>query len=165
MDVTFKGSEHISIALGDIEYAEIYNELAEKRSYNMKLVDGALVQLMYRVKSNRLIQHRLSFYPSPNLLPFQDDPEALERLATGRALVQVSFRSLAGTFGRTIKKTAWRLVEEDIADGSYIIKKDGKEIYYKPGRMDESGIEDDIIEVIEDRVKKASGGIGYMLGE
>ncbi|MEE2757613.1 MAG: CpsB/CapC family capsule biosynthesis tyrosine phosphatase [Myxococcota bacterium] len=48
--------------------------------------------------------------------PFQDDPEALERLATGRALVQVSFRSLAGTFGRTIKKTAWRLVEEDIAD-------------------------------------------------
>ena len=27
--------------------------------------------------------------------------------------------------------------------------------------MDESGIEDDIIEVIEDRLKKASGGIGY----
>ncbi len=48
--------------------------------------------------------------------PFQDDPEALERLASGRALVQVSFRSLAGTFGRTIKKTAWRLVEGDIAD-------------------------------------------------
>ena len=32
--------------------------------------------------------------------------------------------------------------------------------------MDETGgIEDDIIEVIEDRVKKAGGGIGYMLGE
>jgi hypothetical protein len=37
-DVTFSGSEHISIALGDIEYAEIYSELADKRSYNMKLV-------------------------------------------------------------------------------------------------------------------------------
>ena len=79
VDVTFKGSEHISIALGDIEYTEIYNELAEKRSYNMKLVDGALVQLMYRMKGNRLIQHRLSFYPSPNLLPFQDDPESYMR--------------------------------------------------------------------------------------
>lgn len=79
VDVTFKGSEHISIALGDIEYTEIYNELAEKRSYNMKLVDGALVQLMYRMKGNRLIQHRLSFYPSPNLLPFQDDAESYMR--------------------------------------------------------------------------------------
>ena len=48
--------------------------------------------------------------------PFQDDIDALSRLASGRALVQVSFRSLAGTFGRTIKKTAWRLVEEEIAD-------------------------------------------------
>tara|TARA_Y100000592_G_scaffold42883_1_gene68224 strand:+ start:217 stop:1110 length:894 start_codon:yes stop_codon:yes gene_type:complete len=66
----------------------------------------------------------------------------------------------------TKKKLGKVEVEEDIADGSYIIKKDGKEIYYKPGKMDETGgIEDDIIEVIEDRLKKASGGIGYMLGE
>jgi hypothetical protein len=76
--------------------------------------------------------------------------------------------SLTGTRVKnmvTKKKLGKVEVEEDIADGSYIIKKDGKEIYYKPGRMDESGIEDDIIEVIEDRVKKAGGGIGYMLGE
>ena len=66
----------------------------------------------------------------------------------------------------TKKKLGKVEVEEDIADGSYIIKKDGKEIYYKPGRMDETGgIDDDIIEVIEKRVKKAGGGIGYMLGE
>ena len=30
--------------------------------------------------------------------PFQDNPDALAALANGRALVQVSFRSLAGTF-------------------------------------------------------------------
>tara|TARA_A100000172_G_scaffold40999_1_gene25029 strand:+ start:94 stop:1383 length:1290 start_codon:yes stop_codon:yes gene_type:complete len=66
----------------------------------------------------------------------------------------------------TKKKLGKVEVEEDIADGSYIIKKDGKEIYYKPGRMDETGgVDDDIIEVIEKRVKKAGGGIGYMLGE
>ena len=76
--------------------------------------------------------------------------------------------SLTGTRVKnmvTKKKLGKVEVEEDIADGSYIIKKDGKEIYYKPGRIDEGGIEDDIIEVIEDRVKKAGGGIGYMLGE
>lgn len=76
VDVTFSGSEHVSIALGDIEYAEIYRELADKRSFNMKLVDGALIQMMYRVEGDTLRQHRLAFYPSPNLLPFQDDPHA-----------------------------------------------------------------------------------------
>lgn len=48
--------------------------------------------------------------------PYQGDPARLVALAQGRALIQVSFRSLAGTFGRTIKKTAWRLVREGHAD-------------------------------------------------
>jgi hypothetical protein len=66
----------------------------------------------------------------------------------------------------TKKKHEGVEVTEDVADQSYIIKKGDKEIYYKPGRQDETGgFEDDIIEVIEERVKKASGGIGYMLGE
>ena len=76
--------------------------------------------------------------------------------------------SLTGTRVKnmvTRKKLGKVEVEENIEDGSYIIKKDGKEIYYKPGRQDEMGIEDDIIEVIEERVKKADGGLGYMLGE
>ena len=77
--------------------------------------------------------------------------------------------SVAGTRVKnmvTKKKLKDVEVEEDIADGSYIIKKDGKEIYYKPGRQDEMGIEDSIIEVIEDTVtKKAGGGIAKMLGE
>lgn len=78
-EVTFSGSEHISIALSDIEYSDIYSELSNKRSYNMKLIDGALIQLMYRIDDNELMQHRLSFYPSPNLLPFQDDPDSYMR--------------------------------------------------------------------------------------
>ena len=78
-DITFSGSEHVSIALGDIEYVEIYRELADKRSFNMKLVDGALLQMMYRVEGDALLQHRLAFYPSPSLLPFQDDPDAYMR--------------------------------------------------------------------------------------
>lgn len=78
-NITFSGPEHISIALGNLEYAEIYRELAEKRSYNMKLVDGALLQLMYRIGCRRLLQHRLAFYPSPSLMPFQDDPDAYIR--------------------------------------------------------------------------------------
>ena len=67
----------------------------------------------------------------------------------------------------TKKKHEGVEVTEDIQDQSFIIKKGDKEIYYKPGKMDETGgIEDDIIEVIEKRIQKAGGGgIGYMLGE
>ena len=67
----------------------------------------------------------------------------------------------------TKKKHQGVEVTEDIQDQSYIIKKGDKEIYYKPGRQDESGgFDDDIIEVIEKRIEKAGGGgIGYMLGE
>lgn len=79
VDVTFSGSEHVSIALGDIEYTEIYRELADKRSYNMRLVDGALLQMMYRIEGDELLQHRLACYPSPSQLPFQDDPDAYMR--------------------------------------------------------------------------------------
>ena len=58
-------------------------------------------------------------------------------------------------------------VEEDMMDGpSYTIKTKDKTIYYRPGKQDEMGFDDDIIEVIEDTVtKKAGGGIARMLGE
>jgi hypothetical protein len=78
-EVTFAGVEHVAIALGDIEYSEIYRELADNRSYNLRLIDGALLQLMYRFEDNRLLQHRLAFYPSPTLRSFQEDPEAYMR--------------------------------------------------------------------------------------
>ena len=97
---------------------------------------------------------------------------------TGPALAKIvetvmDFGKLVSVKGRRVKEMVTKKkhkgieVEEDIADGSYIIKKDNKEIYYKPGRMDETGgVEDDIIEIIEDTVtKKAGGGIARMLGE
>jgi hypothetical protein len=66
----------------------------------------------------------------------------------------------------TKKKHKGVEVEEDIMDGSYTIKKGNKEIYFKPGRRDEMGIDDDIIEVIEKTVtKKAGGGVARLLGE
>ena len=96
---------------------------------------------------------------------------------TGPALAKIvetvmSLGKLVSLKGKRVKEMVTKKkhqgveVTEDIQDQSYIIKKGDKEIYYKPGRQDETGgFEDDIIEVIEDRIKKAGGGIGYMLGE
>lgn len=78
-DVTFRGAEHISFAMDDIDYTDLHRELSSRRSYNLKLLDGGLLQLMYRFRGDNLIQHRLAYYSSPNLRAFQDDPDAYMR--------------------------------------------------------------------------------------
>lgn len=78
-EVSFDGAEHVSLAMGDSDYSEIYRELSEKRSYNVKLIDGGLLQIMYLFKDDRLVRHRLAYYPSPNLSPFQMEPDAYLR--------------------------------------------------------------------------------------
>ena len=89
----------------------------------------------------------------------------IEAVMSAGKLVSQSGRRLKEL--TTKKKLKGVEVEEDMMDGpSYTIKTKDKTIYYKPGRMDEGGLDDDIIEVIEDTVtKKASGGIARMLGE
>ena len=89
----------------------------------------------------------------------------IEAVMSAGKLVSQSGRRLKEL--TTKKKLKGVEVEEDMLDGpSYTIKTKDKTIYYKPGRMDEGGLDDDIIEVIEDTVtKKASGGIARMLGE
>ena len=89
----------------------------------------------------------------------------IEAVMSAGKLVSQSGRRLKEL--TTKKKLKDIEVEEDMMDGpSYTIKTKDKTIYYRPGRQDESGLEDDIIEVIEDTVtKKAGGGIARMLGE
>jgi len=78
-DVTFHGAEAISLAMGDIDYGDLYQELFANRSFCLKLIDGGLLQLSYRFDKDSLVKHRLAYYPSPSLRPFQDDPEVYLR--------------------------------------------------------------------------------------
>lgn len=78
-EVSFDGAQHVSLAMGDIDYSDIHKELSEKRSYNVKLIDGGLLQMMYRFEDDQLVKHRLAYYPSPNLRAFREDPEAYLR--------------------------------------------------------------------------------------
>lgn len=64
-----------SIFLKNIPYAEMYGELLKRRQYNLKMIDGALVTLLYRFQNDELIAHRLSFFPAPNMEVFQNEPE------------------------------------------------------------------------------------------
>ncbi len=74
-EVTFSGAEHLSIAMDDVSYDAIYSEIAARRSYSIKLVDGGVLQLSYFFEREELKKHRLAYYPSPSLRPFQECPE------------------------------------------------------------------------------------------
>jgi hypothetical protein len=78
-EVSFEGAEHVSFAMGEIDYRDVHKELSEKRSYNVRLIDGGLMQLMYRFEGESLVKHRLAYYPSPSLRSFREDPEAYLR--------------------------------------------------------------------------------------
>lgn len=65
----------ISAALKNKPYLELFYEMEKARSYNLKLLDGALVQLQYKFENDSLVSHRLGFFPNPDLVDFQDNPE------------------------------------------------------------------------------------------
>ena len=76
VEVTFDGARQVSAALGNASYVEVYEVFARDRVFNAKLLDGALIQMMYRFADNELEQHRLAFFPAPHLEQFERDPDA-----------------------------------------------------------------------------------------
>ncbi|MBM5815988.1 MAG: DUF2290 domain-containing protein [Cyanobacteria bacterium K_Offshore_surface_m2_239] len=75
-EITVKNAASLTVALRNVSYRDIYESLLEAGCFNMKLLDGALVCLRYRFKGGEVIEHSLSYFPSPDLEHFQNDPEA-----------------------------------------------------------------------------------------
>lgn len=76
--ISYANMQDLSIALRNIPYKDIYEEFDKKKNYNFKMLDGALIQLLYTYKKKILISHRLAFFPSPFLESFQNEPEIYE---------------------------------------------------------------------------------------
>ena len=75
VEVTFDSAGQVSAALGNASYAKVYEDFARKRVFNAKLLDGALIQMMYKFADNELQQHRLAFFPTPHLERFARRPD------------------------------------------------------------------------------------------
>ena len=78
VEITFGNAGYMSVALGGTPYAEVYSDFVRHRVFNAKLLDGALIQMMYLFADGALRQHRLAFFPSPHLERFERDPESYE---------------------------------------------------------------------------------------
>lgn len=72
-EVTFEGAGEISIAMRNVPYTEIYDELLQQRAYNIRMLDGGLLQMGYCFKGRNPWKHRLAFFPSPELSSFHDE--------------------------------------------------------------------------------------------
>ncbi|MBG9771392.1 DUF2290 domain-containing protein [Bacillus spizizenii] len=79
IEIGWGESNHLSIAMKNVDYEHIYRVLDERRLYSFKLIDGALIQIMYKFDSVGLVSHRLAFFPSYSLESYQNDPELYEK--------------------------------------------------------------------------------------
>lgn len=77
-EIAYPDMQDLSVVLRNVEYAEVYQELDNSENYNVKMIDGALIQLLYTYRSSILSSHRLAFFPSPFLHDFQNEPEIYE---------------------------------------------------------------------------------------
>jgi len=75
-EITVSNAASMSIALKNVSYRDIYNELEKSGCFNIKMLDGALISLRYRFKAGAICEHSLSYYPSPDLEHFQNEPES-----------------------------------------------------------------------------------------
>lgn len=71
-EVTFEGAREVSVAIRDVPYVDIYHSLLEQGAYNLRMLDGGLLQMGYYFKGQQVLKHRLAFFPSPELSAFQD---------------------------------------------------------------------------------------------
>ncbi|MGE6601499.1 DUF2290 domain-containing protein [Lysinibacillus fusiformis] len=78
--VSWGETKDLSIVMKNIDYEDIYNTLEKDNNYTLKLIDGSLVQMMYKFNRNHeIVSHRLGFFPCITLQPLEDDHELYSR--------------------------------------------------------------------------------------
>lgn len=66
-----------AIALRDVSYEDVYRDIDTNDAYDVKLIDGGLLIFQYRFDADeRLLRHRLAYFPNP-VLPTLDEAPGL----------------------------------------------------------------------------------------
>jgi hypothetical protein len=85
-NIIWEGFKDISFTLQNEKYETVYNECLKEGDFNILMLDGAMIQFMYRFHRDHLLEHRITFYPSPSVERFQDNAELYEELHYGEKL-------------------------------------------------------------------------------
>jgi hypothetical protein len=77
-DIYIQDAPDLSASMKHRPYDEIYDDLSRSGAFNLRMIDGALVQMLYTFREDDISSHRLSVFPSPNLDIYEDAQEAYE---------------------------------------------------------------------------------------
>ena len=75
--ITIPGTPDFSASLRNTGYRNIYEALYTSHAYNLMMLDGGLIQMLYTfTDTGRSLQsHHLAYFPSPDFEAFQNDEE------------------------------------------------------------------------------------------
>ena len=73
--ITYANARPGRAVFANIPYPDFYAEQVRDRNYNLRMLDGGLVQMRYEFSRRDLKSARLAFLPSPDLLEFQNNAE------------------------------------------------------------------------------------------
>ncbi|WET80541.1 DUF2290 domain-containing protein [Amycolatopsis sp. QT-25] len=92
-----RGADYAGM-LRDVPYRKVYEAQALGRQYNLRMLDGALLQMSYELKGGELEKSRHAYLPSPSLLHFHEaadlyyeDDLYLDVVAHREVLVPIRF--------------------------------------------------------------------------
>lgn len=77
-EVHFGKGIDLAVTLKNIPYTDAYVTLRSNRAFNICLIDGGMVQALYKFFDDKIVRHRLAFFPSPDLLEYQNNSEVYE---------------------------------------------------------------------------------------
>jgi hypothetical protein len=75
VQITIPDAPDLAASMKGRPYAEIYDALRKSEAYHLRMLDGALIQLLFTFERNEFISHRLAFFPSPMLEMYDAVPE------------------------------------------------------------------------------------------
>ena len=77
--ITTPNAGSLSRTMKNLSYEDKYTHISKNNCFNLKLLDGGLIGIRYIFDNRKVvIKHHLSYYPSPHLRQFQDEPEIYE---------------------------------------------------------------------------------------
>lgn len=96
-EVGIEGAPDMSATLRDVPYDEAFIKIERAGAFNIKMVDGALLQFAYTFENNLIASHRLAFFPAPNLEAYDEarslyDDDEIYADIIGRYLVRFPIR-------------------------------------------------------------------------
>src|SRR5438552_11094569 len=92
-DIYIEDSPDLSPSMKDRPYDEIYDDLSNSGAFNLRMIDGALIQMLYTFREGGISSHRLAMFPSPHLEIYEDaqreyEDDHIYAEIVGRSLVK-----------------------------------------------------------------------------